>query len=128
MIVNQPNVLFTRVSHITSATPIQKVICLGDFNATTSAAWFNSSLRENTIVDNLEINDNEQRFHDFFHTCHLLVLNTWFNHRKCRRVTWYHPMEKLERCTTSFLHVAGYVNLQETVELIPAMTLIATIV
>ena len=30
-----------------SATKNQKVVCLGDFNATTSAAWSNSFLREN---------------------------------------------------------------------------------
>ena len=69
----------------------RKVICLGDFNATTSAAWHNSSLRENSIVSSLEVNDNGERFHNFFDTCCLSVLNTWFNHKKCRRVTWYSP-------------------------------------
>jgi len=32
----------------------RKVICLGDFNATTSAARYNSSLRENVIIDDLD--------------------------------------------------------------------------
>jgi len=30
-----------------------KVICLGDFNATTSAASYNSSLRGNSVIENL---------------------------------------------------------------------------
>ena len=47
---------------------IRKVLCLGDFNATTSAAWYNSSLREHTIIDDLEVNNNGERFHDFFNT------------------------------------------------------------
>ena len=69
----------------------RKVICLGDFNATTSASWSNTSLRENSIVENLEFNDNGKRFHTFFDNCHLSVLNTWFTHKRCRRVTWYSP-------------------------------------
>jgi len=69
----------------------QKVICLGDFNATTSAARYNSSLRENTIVENLIINNNGGRFHDHIQKQRLSVLNTWFNHKQCRRVTWHAP-------------------------------------
>ena len=44
----------------------RKVICLGDFNATSSATWYNSSLRENVVIDNLTVNDNGLRFHEFF--------------------------------------------------------------
>ena len=69
----------------------KKIICLGDFNATTSAALFNSSLRENSIVENLCVNDNGERFHELIQTQKLSALNTWFNHKRCRRVTWHSP-------------------------------------
>ena len=82
---------------ISTAKPTQKVICLGDFNSTSSATWCNSSLRENSVIDNLEVNDNGQRFHDFFNTCRLSVLNTWFTHRRCRRITWYSPDGKTQK-------------------------------
>ena len=69
----------------------QKVICIGDFNATTSAALSNTSLREGKIIDDLIVNDNGQRFHELFNSHKLSVLNTWFTHKICRRVTWHSP-------------------------------------
>ena len=67
----------------------EKVICLGDYNATTSAAWYNSCLREKTVIENLEVNNNGERFHLFFNSQCLSVLNTWFTHKRCRRITWH---------------------------------------
>ena len=75
----------------------RKIICLGDFNASSSALWYNSSLREDTIIDNLEINNNGERLHQFFHQQHLSVLNSWFNHKKCRRITWHSPDGKTKK-------------------------------
>uniref|UniRef100_A0A7M5XFT5 Endonuclease/exonuclease/phosphatase domain-containing protein n=1 Tax=Clytia hemisphaerica TaxID=252671 RepID=A0A7M5XFT5_9CNID len=69
----------------------RKVICLGDFNATSSATLYNSSLRENTLIDDLIVNNNGLRFHEFFNRNRLSVLNTWFTHKKCRRITWHSP-------------------------------------
>ena len=69
----------------------RKIICLGDFNASSSATWHNSSLRENVIIDDLIVNNNGLRFHEFFNNQRLSVLNTWFSHKKCRRVTWHSP-------------------------------------
>ena len=63
----------------------RKIICLGDFNATSSAFWYNSSLRESSIVPNLVVNNNGERFHEFFKIQNLSVMNTWFNHKKCLR-------------------------------------------
>lgn len=85
------NLFYTTLKKQFSVEKPRKVICMGDFNATTSAAWYNSSLRENVIIDNLEVNDNGQRFHDFFNNLKLSVLNTWFTHKKCRRITWHSP-------------------------------------
>ena len=69
----------------------QKIICIGDFNATSSAVLFNSSLRENTIIKNLVVNNNGERLHNLVNIHSLSVLNTWFNHKECRRITWYSP-------------------------------------
>ena len=44
----------------------QKIICLGDFNASTSATWHNSSLPENRIIENLAMNANGLLFPEFF--------------------------------------------------------------
>ena len=67
----------------------QKTVVLGDFNATTSAAWYNSSLRENIVIADLETNNNGERFHFFFNIYSLSVLNTWFSHKRSRRITWH---------------------------------------
>ena len=69
----------------------QKIICIGDFNASTSAAWTNSSLREGSVINDLIVNNNGERFHEFFNHNQLSVLNTWFTHKRCRRVTWHSP-------------------------------------
>ena len=88
----------------------QKVICLGDFNATTSAAWSNTSLREGSIIDDLIVNDNGERFHEFFGSNKLSVLNIWFTHKKCRRITYgIRQTEKPKRCTISFSVQVGFV-------------------
>lgn len=76
---------------IVTANTNQKVICLGDFNATTSASLYNSSLRENSVIEDLVINNNGERFHYLFQSHKLSVLNTWFNHKLCRRYTWHSP-------------------------------------
>ena len=41
------------------------------------------------IIEDLEINDNGERFHNFFNIHKLSVMNTWFSHKKCRRITWH---------------------------------------
>ena len=67
----------------------QKLICIGDFNASTSAVWSNTSLREGSIINDLIVNNNGERFHEFFELNKLSVLNTWFTHKRCRRITWH---------------------------------------
>ena len=63
-----------------------KTIC-----ASSSASWYNSSLRENRMAGNLVVNDNGRRFHEFFCNHCLSVLNTWFSHKRFHRITWYSP-------------------------------------
>ena len=67
-----------------------QIICLGDFNASSSATWYNSSLRENRI-GNLLVKDNSAQFYELCSNHCLSVLSTWFSHWKCRRITWYSP-------------------------------------
>jgi len=74
-----------------------KVVCLGDFNATTSASSYNSSLRENSVIENLIVNNNGERFHDLIQAQHLSALNTWFDHKQCRRITWHSPDGKTKK-------------------------------
>ena len=87
----------------------QKVLCLGDFNATTSAAWFNSSLRENVVIENLKVNDNGERFHNLVNVQSLSVLNTWFTHRDCRRVTWHSP-DRVTKKIYDFILVCSWLR------------------
>ena len=56
---------YTALNKQFNVTGVQKVICVGDFNATTSAAWYNSSLREKVVITDLEVNNNGERFHNF---------------------------------------------------------------
>ena len=43
------------------------------------------------MVENLVVNNNGLRFHEFFNNRCLSVLNTWFSHKTCRRITWHSP-------------------------------------
>ena len=38
-----------------------------------------------------------ERFHEFFELNKLSVLNTWFTHKKCRRITWHSPDGKTKK-------------------------------
>ena len=80
--------------------PKYKVICLGDFNATTSALWYNFSLIENSIIEDLTVNNNGERFHNLIQTQHLSALNTWFKHKLCRRITWHSPDGKTKKANS----------------------------
>ena len=68
-----------------------KIICLGDFNASSSATWYNLSFRKNKIIENLIANDNGLWFHEFFNNHSLSMLKIWFSHKKCHRITWRSP-------------------------------------
>ena len=54
-------------------------------------SWNNTSQRENVVVENLVTNNNGGRLHEFFDSEKLSVLNTWFTHKRCRRITWHAP-------------------------------------
>ena len=107
------NMFYSNLRKQFNTVNTRKVICLGDFNATTSAAWYNSSLREHVIIEDLEMNNNGERFHNFFNTQKLSVLNTWFTHKKCRRITWHSPdgtTKKIYDFILSCSWVRQYIN------------------
>ena len=85
------NIFYSKLNKQFECENTRKIICSGDFNAFSSATWYNSSFRENRIIGNLVVNDNGLRFHEFFNNHCLSMLNTWFSHKKCHRITWHSP-------------------------------------
>ena len=57
------NIFYNKSNKQFECENTRKFVCLGDFNAYLSATWYNSSLRENRIIENLIVNDNGLRFH-----------------------------------------------------------------
>ena len=80
-----------------------EIICLGDFNVSLSATWYNLSLQENIIIKNLVVNDNRLRFHKFFNNHCLSVLSYWFSHKKCSRIIWQSPTSYQESLLRKFI-------------------------
>ena len=48
-------------------------------------------MREKVVISDLKVNNNGDRFHNFYDSHCLSVLNTWFTHKRCRRTTWHSP-------------------------------------
>ena len=85
------NIFYNKSSKPFKLENTRTIICLGDFNASLSATWYNSFLRENRIFENLLVNNNGLQFIEFFNSHWLFVLKTWFSHKKCRKITWHSP-------------------------------------
>ena len=96
------NIFYSKLNKQFECENTRKIICLGDFNVSSSATWYNSSLRENAIIENLIVNDNGIQLHEFFNNRYLSVLNTWFSHGKCRRITW-HPSNQVTKKVYDFI-------------------------
>ena len=43
------------------------------------------------VIEDLVVNSNGARFHELFNANCLSVLNIWFTHKQCRRITWHSP-------------------------------------
>ena len=85
------NIFYSKLNKQFECEDTRKITCSGDFNASSSATWYNSSFRENRIIGNLVVNDNGLRFHEFFNNRCLSMLNTWFSHKKCHKITCHSP-------------------------------------
>ena len=83
------NIFYNKLNKQFECENTRKIICLRDFNGSSSANWYNSSLRENVTIENLVVNG--LGFHEFFNNRCLSVLNTWFSYKKCRTTTWHLP-------------------------------------
>ena len=67
----------------------QKLLVLGDFNATTALSERHSFFDGIKISTDNKSNDNGQRLKSFCRTHKLCMSSTFFKHRKVHRYTWY---------------------------------------
>ena len=67
----------------------EKLIVLGDFNATTNAVKNHACVRSSSILYDIESNDNGVRMIDFARENKLSIMNTWFKHPQIHQFTWY---------------------------------------
>ena len=67
------NIFYSKLNKQFKCENTRKIICLGDFNASSSATWYNLSLQENRIIENLVVNDKGPRFQKFFNNYCLCV-------------------------------------------------------
>ena len=67
----------------------QKLIVVGDFNATTSVSGKRCFFDGKKIVVDNSCNDNGNRLKLFCRTHELCISNTFFKHRMIHRYTWY---------------------------------------
>ena len=57
------NIFYNKSNKQFECENTRKFVCLEDFNAYSSDTWFNSSLRENRIIESLIVVYNGLRFH-----------------------------------------------------------------
>ena len=67
----------------------QKLIVVGDFNATTSIAKYRCSYDGKNIIQDSDCNDNGDRLKSFCRSHQLSISSTFFKHRLLHRYTWY---------------------------------------
>ena len=67
----------------------EKLIVLGDFNATTTAVKEHACVRSSSILTDIESNDNSKQMIDFARDHKLSTMNTWFKHPDHHQYTWY---------------------------------------
>ena len=85
--------------------PDQKMLYLGDFNATTSAVENFSGVRADKILENIVSNDNGERMIDFVRDNKLSLLNTFFKQPRHRQITW-HSRDKWKTKKTLDYHIS----------------------
>ena len=67
----------------------EKLIVLGDFNATTTAVKNHACVRSTSILTDIESNNNGERMIDFARENKFSIMNTWFKHPDRHQITWY---------------------------------------
>lgn len=87
----------------------QKLIVLGDFNATTSIAKHRCFFDGKKIITDPECNDNGDRLKSFCRSNLLHMSNTFFKHRMLHRYTWY-SNDGITRKVIDYILVEKYVQ------------------
>jgi hypothetical protein len=67
----------------------QKLLIMGDFNATTSIAKSHCCYDGKKVLVDAECNDNGERLKDFCRSHEVGIASTFFKHRMLHRYTWY---------------------------------------
>ena len=96
---------YRELKKIKRANPDQKLLYLGDFNATTTAVENVSGVRADKILENIVSNDNGERMIDFVRDNKLSVLNTFFKQPRHRQITW-HSRDKWKTKKTLDYHIS----------------------
>lgn len=96
---------YRELKKIKRTNPDQKLLYLGDFNATTTAVENVSGVRADKILENIVSNDNGERMIDFVRDNKLSVLNTFFKQPRHRQITW-HSRDKWKTKKTLDYHIS----------------------
>lgn len=75
----------------------QKLIVVGDFNATTSIALKKCHYNGRMVVQDDDCNDNGSRLKSFCRDKNLCIASSYFDHEKEDRYTWYSPDKKTKK-------------------------------
>ena len=86
----------------------QKLIVVGDFNATTSVATYNSCYDGVKIVQDPNCSDNGSRLKSFCSSHKLCISPTFFEHAMIHRHTWY-SNDKITRKINDYVLVEIFV-------------------
>ena len=69
----------------------QKLLVIGDFNATTSLAYKNCCFDGSNFMPDNDCNNNGSRLKAFCRSKNLSISSTYFNYPSQQRYTWYSP-------------------------------------
>ena len=87
---NQKQLFYSSLNKATVKTKKhQKLIAIGDFNATTSIAERRCYFDGIKIIEDHQYNDNGYRLKQFCRNKQLCIASTFFKHRILHRYTWY---------------------------------------
>ena len=75
----------------------QKLITVGDFNATTHVATYKSGYDGNKIIEDPNCNENGRRLKSFCRSHRLSISSTFFHYPMINRYTWYSPDKKTKK-------------------------------
>ena len=84
---------------VTSRESNQKLLLCGDFNATSTIFEKNVTFRERSIIPESEkSNDNGERLLKFTRDQGCCIMNTFFQQKKTRKITWISNDDKTTKC------------------------------